>query len=45
MNGKAVETQFLQRKIEEYKNILEKLKVLIFSLLLCQSNIQFSFVH
>jgi hypothetical protein len=28
MKGKVVETQFLQHKIEEYKNTLEKLKVL-----------------
>lgn len=30
MKGKVVETQFLQHKMEEYKNTLEKLKVFFF---------------
>lgn len=45
MNQKVVETQFLQHKIEEHKNALEKLKVLCFCLMLCQSSKQFTFFH
>lgn len=38
MKGRVVETQFLQHKMEEYKNTLEKLKV-FFYLMLYHSSI------